>query len=86
MFRLIGGLLSTSAKPKLQLLSDCLPFFSCLELSLCALCFSLSSANFASQPIITEICREFRVKWESVVFFGMNEKWERRGEKERREG
>ena len=60
----------------LQLLSGCLPFFSCLELSPCALCFpyhQLDFANFASQPIIMEICKEFRVEWESVVFLGMNE-------------
>ena len=40
-------------------------------------------ANFASQTIIMEICKEFRV--ESVIFFGMNEKcgrgeWTERGE------
>ena len=29
-------------------------------------------ANFGSQPIIIGICKEFRVEWESVVFFGMN--------------
>ena len=33
----------------------------------------LDFANFASQPIIMEIWKEFRVEWESVVFFGMNE-------------
>ena len=32
-----------------------------------------------------EICKEFRVEWESVVFFGMNENvGEERGEKEER--
>ena len=45
----------------------------------------LDSANFASQPIIMEICKEFRVEWESVVFFGINENvGEERGEKEER--
>ena len=39
-------------------------------------------ANFASQPIIMEICKELRVEWQSVVFFGMNEKV---GEGRRRE-
>ena len=33
----------------------------------------LDFANFASQPIIMEICKEFRVEWQSVDFFGMNE-------------
>ena len=42
-------------------------------------------ANFASQTIIMEICKEFRVEWRSVIFFGMNEKcgrgeWRERGE------
>ena len=72
----MGGFLSTFAKPKLQLLSGCLPFFCCLELSQCALCFphhQLDFVNFASQLIIMETCKEFRVEWESVVFFGMNE-------------
>ena len=45
----------------------------------------LDFANFASQPIIMEICKEFRVEWESVVFFGMNEKCGR-GEKRKRTG
>ena len=80
--------LQTSAKPMLQLLSGCLPFFSCLELSPCALRFlhhQLDFANFASQPIIMQTCEEFRVKMESVVFSGMNENvGEGGGEKEER--
>ena len=43
----------------------------------------LDFANFASQPIIIEICR---VEWESVVFFGMNEKCGRGERRERGEG
>ena len=43
----------------------------------------LDFANFASQPIIMEICKEFRVEWESVVFSGVNENvGEVRGEEE----
>ena len=45
----------------------------------------LDFVNFASRPIIMEICKEFRVEWESVVFFCMNENvGEERGEKEER--
>ena len=45
----------------------------------------LDFANFASQPIIMEICKELRAEWESVVFFGINENvGEERGEKEER--
>ena len=65
----MGGFLSTSAKPLLQLLSGCFPFFSCLELSPCASYFpylQLDFANFASLPIIMELCKEFRGEWESV--------------------
>ena len=29
----------------------------------------LDFATFASQPITMEICKEFRVEWESVVSF-----------------
>ena len=42
-------------------------------------------ANFASQPTGVETCKEFRVEWESVVFFGVSENvGEVRGEKEER--
>ena len=45
----------------------------------------LDFVNFASQPIIMEICKEFCVEWESVVFFCTNENvGEERGEKEER--
>ena len=45
----------------------------------------LDFVNFASQPIIMEICKEFRVEWESVVFVGMSENvGEERGKKEER--
>ena len=78
-----GRFLPTSAKPMLQLLSGCLPCFSYLELSPCALCFpshQLDFANFASQPIIMQTWEEFRVEWESVVLFGVNESVGGRGE------
>ena len=38
----------------------------------------LDFVNFASQPIIMETCEDFRVEWESVVFFGMCERGETR--------
>ena len=45
----------------------------------------LDFVNLASRSIIMEICKEFRVEWESVVLFGMNENvGEERGEKEER--
>ena len=70
VFRPIGGFLPTSAEP---------------FITPCAVCFSLSSVNFASQPIIMETCKECRVEWESVVVFVMNENvGEERGEKEER--
>ena len=41
--------------------------------------------TFASQPIIMEICKEFRVEWESVVsFVKMKNVGKGRGEKEER--
>ena len=45
----------------------------------------LDFANFASQPIIMEIWKEFHVEWESVVFFGMNQKCGRGERRERGE-
>ena len=42
----------------------------------------LDFVNFSSQPMIMDTCKEFRVEWESVVFFGMNENvGQARGEK-----
>ena len=47
--------------------------------------YQLDFVNFASQPIIMETCKEFRVEWQSVVFFDMNGNvGEGRGEKEER--
>ena len=73
----MGGFLSASAKPILQLLSGRVHYVFPV--------ISWIFTNFASQPMIMKICKEFRVEWESVVFFGMNEKkWERGEERKRR--
>ena len=92
MFRLIGGffinLCETYITVIVWLLSVFLLSFRAVTVCIMFSYHQLDFANFASQPIIMEICQEFRVEWESVVFFGMNEKvGEERGERgERGEG
>ena len=58
VFRLIGGFLSTSAKPTLQLLSGCLQFLSCWELSPCALCFpKCARKSLVASPKLSGVVR-----------------------------
>ena len=84
----MGGFLQTSAKPTLQLLSGCLPFFSCLELSPCALRFpyhQLDFAIFASQPIHHADLRRISFRMGVCCFLWYERKcvrgeWRERGE------